>query len=194
MAAKVCRSALFELTSIVVFTCPVVQELRPLELLDAGQIKRIRGVAYITRASPTIGSRMVDVAKGLLLNYVSDVFIYIDNYRGLYFVDHRANNAGSEAGASPGYGLTLVAETTTGCNISCELMGDKGQLPEDVAKQCVQTLFNEILRVCSFSFLFQHSLGWMCRYFYSTILCRAYGNGPRKRLKAPCRKAFQLHV
>lgn len=57
------------------------------------------------------------------------------------------NIAGSEAGASPGYGLTLVAETTTGCSISSEIMGEKGQLPEDVAKQCVQTLFNEILRV-----------------------------------------------
>jgi RNA 3'-terminal phosphate cyclase len=55
--------------------------------------------------------------------------------------------SGAEAGASPGYGLTLVAETTTGCSIASEVMGEKGKLPEDVAKQGVQTLFNEILRV-----------------------------------------------
>jgi RNA 3'-terminal phosphate cyclase-like protein len=78
---KVCK-ILLRLTKQVIFTCPVIKELKSIELLDGGQIKRVRGVAYTTRASPAIAPRMVDTAKGLLINYVSDVFIYVDNYRG----------------------------------------------------------------------------------------------------------------
>eukprot|EP01126_Amoeba_proteus_P035862 TRINITY_DN3628_c0_g1_i4.p1 TRINITY_DN3628_c0_g1~~TRINITY_DN3628_c0_g1_i4.p1 ORF type:complete len:156 (-),score=13.53 TRINITY_DN3628_c0_g1_i4:122-589(-) len=77
---------------------------------------------------------MIDSSKGMLLKYVNDVFIYSDNYRG------------NEAGLSSGYGLTLVAETTTGCSLSTELMAEKGMLPEEVAEKCTKTLFNEILR------------------------------------------------
>jgi len=119
---------------LVQFSCPTIKSLTPLNLLEPGQIKRVRGIAYTTRASPSIASRMVDIAKGQLLTYIKDVYIYTDHYTG------------NEAGGSPGYGLTLVAETTTGCMLSAERMGAKAVLPEDVSNECTVTLMHEILR------------------------------------------------
>lgn len=48
----------------------------------AGMIKRVRGIAFTTRASPSFGNRMVDDSKVLLQKYVGDVFVYKDHYKG----------------------------------------------------------------------------------------------------------------
>ena len=50
----------------------------------------------------------MDGARGVLNQLLADVFV---------FTDHMS---GPEAGLSPGYGVTLVAETTTGRHISAE--------------------------------------------------------------------------
>ena len=49
-----------------------------------------------------------DVSKSVLTKYAKDVFIYTDYYKG------------DESGKSPGFALSLVAETTTGCLIGAE--------------------------------------------------------------------------
>jgi len=49
-------------------------------------------------------NRMIESAKGVLLQYIPDVFI---------LTDHRK---GPASGLSPGYGITLTAETTNGKN------------------------------------------------------------------------------
>jgi hypothetical protein len=51
---------------------------------------------------------MVDAARGVLNQLLADVYIFTDAA------------AGPAAGNSPGYGITLVAETTSGCLISAE--------------------------------------------------------------------------
>ena len=71
-------------------------------------VKRIRGVAYSMRVSPQTSNRLVDGARGVLNALLADVYV---------FTDHMA---GAEAGASPGYGLALVAETTAGRLLSAE--------------------------------------------------------------------------
>jgi hypothetical protein len=50
----------------------------------------------------------VDGARSVLNALLPDVFV---------FTDHAA---GAQAAASPGYGLALVAETTTGCLLAAE--------------------------------------------------------------------------
>lgn len=92
----------------VVFTCPVKKQLRPIQLLDAGMVKRIRGISYALRVSPAIANRMVDTAKGVLLNFLPDVYINTDQCRG------------KQSGKSPGFGINLIAETTTGTFYSVE--------------------------------------------------------------------------
>ena len=51
---------------------------------------------------------MVDGARSVLNDLLADVYIFTDHMTG------------PEAGQSPGYGLMLVAETTTGCFINAE--------------------------------------------------------------------------
>ncbi|XP_042911920.2 RNA 3'-terminal phosphate cyclase-like protein [Parasteatoda tepidariorum] len=123
----------------VLFRCPVVNYVRPLKCLDAGKIRRIRGYAYSVRVSPAMASRMVDASKGLLLKFLPDVYIYTDHFKG------------KNSGKSPGYGLTLVAETTTGVFYCAEAISNptgSGDfiVPEDVAKQACYNLFEEIYR------------------------------------------------
>ena len=92
----------------VIFKCPTILSLKPIRQFDAGTIKRIRGISYATRISPQNANRVVDSARGLLTRYIPDVFIYTDIFKGV------------ESGKSPGYGVTIVAESTTGCLISAE--------------------------------------------------------------------------
>eukprot|EP00842_Homolaphlyctis_polyrhiza_P004344 jgi/Hompol1/4910/HPOL_002089-RA len=92
----------------VTFRCPIVRQLKPSQFIDAGHIKRIRGIAYATRMSPQMANRVVESARSILTRYIPDVYIYTDVYKG------------AESGKSPGYALSLVAETTTGVLISAE--------------------------------------------------------------------------
>ena len=77
-------------------------KLRPCQWTDAGKIKRIRGVAYeyfififsrsflfktkifsyAMRVSPSLANRLIETAKGLLLKFLPDVYIYIDHQKG----------------------------------------------------------------------------------------------------------------
>jgi len=116
----------------VIFACPIVRELKPIQVLDEGKIRRIRGIAYSTRVAPQVANRMVDSARSVLNKYMQDVFIYTDHYKG------------NESGLSPGFALSLVAESTTGCTLSSELTGAGGILPEEVGLQTANRLLNEV--------------------------------------------------
>ena len=83
----------------VVFKCPVKRQLKPVQVVDQGKIKRIRGTAWAVRVSPSVPNRVVEATKGVLLKFIPDVYIYTDHFTG------------SKSGKSPGFGLTLSAET-----------------------------------------------------------------------------------
>jgi RNA 3'-terminal phosphate cyclase-like protein len=124
----------------VTFKCPVRRVLRPLQLLESGKVKRIRGVAFATRVSPQMANRMVDIAKGILLKYIPDIYIYTDHLKG------------KNSGKSPGFGLSLVAETTNGVFYTGEAVsnpsgsGKELSVPEDIAKEAAHSLLNDIYR------------------------------------------------
>lgn len=61
---------------------PVVKSLSPINLLDEGMIKRVRGIAYTTKISPQMANRLVDGARGILNNLLPDVYIYTDHFKG----------------------------------------------------------------------------------------------------------------
>ena len=46
--------------------------MRPVQITDQG--KRIRGVAWAVRVSPSVVNRMVEVAKGLLLQFLPAIY------------------------------------------------------------------------------------------------------------------------
>ncbi|XP_067839527.1 RNA 3'-terminal phosphate cyclase-like protein isoform X1 [Heptranchias perlo] len=123
----------------VIFSCPVRRFLKPVQLTDPGKIKRIRGVAYSVRVSPQIANRIVDSARSILNKFIPDIYIYTDHMKG------------ANSGKSPGFGLSLVAETTNGTFLSAELASNpQGQgspvLPEDLGKNCAKLLLEEVYR------------------------------------------------
>lgn len=126
---------------------PVVQSLTAVKWTDEGMVKRIRGVTFSTRVSSQFENTMVYAARGIFNSFLPDVHI---------FTDHRA---GVHAGNSPGYGISLVAETTSGCCLSADtaisyareeetagLEDEKKELmpPEDVGVQIASVLLGEI--------------------------------------------------
>lgn len=93
----------------VVLHCPTVKSIRSVRALDEGMVKRVRGIAYSCNTPPHMTMRMVDGARGVLNKLLADVYI---------FTDHMS---GAKAGFSPGYGLALIGESTTGSRIYTEL-------------------------------------------------------------------------
>ncbi|XP_067105823.1 RNA 3'-terminal phosphate cyclase-like protein [Osmerus mordax] len=123
----------------VLFRCPVRRTIRPVQLTDPGKIKRIRGIAYSVRVSPQMANRIVDSARSILNKFIPDIYIYTDHMKG------------ANSGKSPGFGLTLVAETLTGSFLSAEMSSiPQGQgdpvLPEDLGRNCAKLLLEEIYR------------------------------------------------
>ncbi|XP_032394935.1 RNA 3'-terminal phosphate cyclase-like protein [Etheostoma spectabile] len=123
----------------VVFTCPVRRTLRPVQLTDPAKIKRIRGVAYSVRVSPQMANRIVESARGVLNQFIPDIYIHTDHMKG------------ANSGKSPGFGLTLVAETLNGSFLSAEMSSmPQGQgdpmLPEDLGRNCAKLLLEEVHR------------------------------------------------
>ncbi|XP_050685071.1 probable RNA 3'-terminal phosphate cyclase-like protein [Leptidea sinapis] len=139
----------------VVFKCPVRRSLRPLQCSKWGLVKRIRGVVYALRVSPTMANRVVESAKGVMLNFLPDVYLNTDQCRG------------SNAGKSPGFGISLVAETnekTFYCAEAKSMEPGKGEstLPEDLGAECAKRLLDEIHRGGSVDSSFQWLVAlWM---------------------------------
>jgi len=124
----------------VVLKCPVKKSIRPVQVLDQGKIKRIRGVAWGVRVSPSVANRVVESAKGKLLQFIPDIYIYTDHMTG------------GKSGNSPGFGLVLTAETNTGVFLSAEVSSNPAgsglgpTVPEELGVQGAHLLMEEIFR------------------------------------------------
>lgn len=89
---------------------------------------------------------MVETAKGILLKFLPDVYIHTDHLTG------------AKSGKSPGFGLVLTAQTTTGAVLSAEVTsnpaggGAEGgveggpTVPEELAREGAHALLEEIFR------------------------------------------------
>ncbi|KAK6202746.1 RNA 3'-terminal phosphate cyclase/enolpyruvate transferase [Scheffersomyces amazonensis] len=100
--------------------------------LDIPKFSAIRGVSYSTRVSPSIVNRMIDGARKALRPTGVEVNITADVWRG------------ENSGKSPGYGITLVAESKKGWRIVAEGVGSAGELPEDIGETVALQLLEEI--------------------------------------------------
>ena len=131
----------------VLFRCPIRRSLRAQQFLDQGKIKRIRGIAWATRVSPAVANRMIEAAKGVLLKFIPDIYIYADHFTG------------AKSGKSPGFGLTLTAETTTGVFLNAEVSSKpvgleanrEPTVPEDLGIAGAHALLEEIYRYVCFN-------------------------------------------
>jgi len=108
--------------------------VKTLNFVEPGKVKRIRGIAHVVRLSPQFSNRMIEAARSVLNRYIPDIYLYSDVYKG------------EESGKSPGYALSLVAETTTSALHCAEAVSRPGVAPEDIALQAARSLLNEIER------------------------------------------------
>ncbi|CCM04588.1 uncharacterized protein FIBRA_06769 [Fibroporia radiculosa] len=116
----------------VQFLCPIVKQLKTLHFVERGKIKRIRGISHAVRVNPQFSNRMIEAARSVLNRYIPDIYLYSDVYKG------------EDSGKSPGYGLSLLAETTTGALHSAEAISQPGVAPEDIALQASRALLSEV--------------------------------------------------
>lgn len=123
----------------VVFSCPATRKLKPINLIQPGKFKRIRGTAYCMKVAPSMANRIVDASKKVLTQVLSDVFIYTDHAKG------------PSAGNSPGFGLSLMVESMSGTMLSVDSCSharneENAVTAEDLGTACAYKLLQEIYR------------------------------------------------
>ncbi|KAL7549785.1 hypothetical protein ACHAWF_015641 [Thalassiosira exigua] len=149
------------------FFCPIVKELRPLELVDFGKVKRVRGTAVSCRIPPSSAARVAHAAKGVMHRLLPDVWIHTDVHSsgGRKRMGTGVGGDASGCGPSPGLGALLTATTTEGVCLSAECSMNRNtdadadsshydpgrlsdrrkmELPEDLGKRAATSLLREI--------------------------------------------------
>ncbi|EFO26314.2 18S rRNA biogenesis protein RCL1 [Loa loa] len=122
----------------VLLTAPTIRTFRPVQCKTMGKICKIRGVASISKVSPSIAHRMIDAAKETLRDYIADIYITVDQRKG------------TSGGSSPGFGLFLTGETTEGIVYHGEAVskpkGEQGNpvVPEDIGHMAACQLLDQI--------------------------------------------------
>ena len=120
-----------------------------------GRVRNIRGVAYAIGVSGGNNARMIEAARGVLNPLVPDTRIFSENSgAGFVAADEYGVNKGKKPGGSSsakrkvgvGFGLSLVAETSTGTRYSADVVAPHtgGTPPEDVGKRCALQLLEVI--------------------------------------------------
>ncbi|CAH2355371.1 RNA 3'-terminal phosphate cyclase-like protein [[Candida] railenensis] len=103
-----------------------------LHATETPKFSAIRGVAYCTRVSPSTVNRMIDSARDVLRPSGVEVNITADVWRG------------ENSGKSPGFGVTLVAESKKGWRVLAEGVGSAGSLPEELGEKVALQLLHEL--------------------------------------------------
>lgn len=121
---------------------------KTLHFMNCGRIKRIRGVAYSTGVSGSNNARMIDGAKGILNQFSADTYIFSDVSSASLVPAPEKNNPAVKKKFGLGFGLSLVAESSTGSLYSADAASPPGggQPPEDIGQQCAYQLLESIAR------------------------------------------------
>lgn len=91
-----------EPSGCVIFTCPTVRHIAPIDLSEEGLVKRVRGVFWSLQMNREFSNRFVESARGVLNNCLEDVWVYCEHVKE------------PSKRALPCYGASLMSETETG--------------------------------------------------------------------------------
>lgn len=121
---------------------------KTLHQLNPGRVGKIRGVAYSTGVSGSNNARMIEAARGVLNQFVPDIYIFSDIGSASLVPAPDRNNPNAKKKVGLGFGLSLVAESPTGCLYSADSSSppEGGIPPEDVGKVCAFQLLESIER------------------------------------------------
>ncbi|KAF2750812.1 18S rRNA biogenesis protein [Sporormia fimetaria CBS 119925] len=119
---------------------------KTLHLLNAGRVKRIRGVAYAVGVSGNNNARVIAAARGVLNKFVPDTYIYSDVSSAPLVPSNDRNNPSGKMKGAVGFGISLVAESSTHCFYSADVASPPsgGMPPEDIGKQAAYQLLEAI--------------------------------------------------
>ncbi|KAI9813090.1 MAG: hypothetical protein M1827_004310 [Pycnora praestabilis] len=119
---------------------------KTIHLLNPGRVKRIRGVAYCTGVSASNNARMIEAARGILNPMTGDTYIFSDVSSASFVPLSDKSNSGSKRKIGVGFGISLVAETSTGCLYSADLASPTsgGQPAEDIGRHCAYQLLETV--------------------------------------------------
>jgi len=111
-----------------------VDQLKPIKLLEGGDVKIIRGLSYSCRLPAHIVDRMAATAERLLRKHGFEVAI-----------EKQVLQPGDKACSfDPGCGIILVAELTSGALLGSDNLGKIGVPAEKVAEDAVKGLLRQI--------------------------------------------------
>ncbi|QIW95328.1 hypothetical protein AMS68_000846 [Peltaster fructicola] len=119
---------------------------KTMHVLDAGSVKRVRGVAYSTGVAGANNARLIEAARGVLNSFAPDTYIFSDVSSAPLVPAPERGNANAKRKIGLGYGLSLVAETNTGVLYSADTASspEGGETPEDLGKLCAYQLLESI--------------------------------------------------
>lgn len=119
---------------------------KTIHLLNPGRVKKIRGVAYATGVAGANNARMIETARGVLNQFVADTYIFSDVSSAPLVAAPEKNNAAAKKKIGVGFGLSLVAESSTGALYSADVASSAsgGEAPEDIGKACAYQLLESV--------------------------------------------------
>lgn len=119
---------------------------KTIHLLNPGKIKKIRGVAYCTGVSSSNNARAIDEARGILNPLTPDTYIFSDVSSAPTLPSSDRSTPGAKYKTGLGFGLSLVAESSTGALYSADAVSPPagGLPPEDIGRQCAYELIQTI--------------------------------------------------
>jgi RNA 3'-terminal phosphate cyclase-like protein len=121
---------------------------KTLHAMNPGRVKKIRGVAYATGVSGQNNARMIEASRGVLNKFVGDIYIFSDVSSASLVEASTKDNPTAKKKVGLGFGLSLVAESSSGCLYSADSASppEGGQPPEDVGRACAFQLLENIER------------------------------------------------
>ncbi len=121
---------------------PVVKKLRTINAVEVGMIKRVRGLCYTVAMAPSIANRVRTAANEVLYRFISDVWIFSDKTSRSELQKHVSKEFKNKIGA--GYGLSLIAESTTDVLLSVHAPCDNNLTAEEFGESISKQLLEEI--------------------------------------------------
>lgn len=108
--------------------------LKPIHIVEFGHVKRIAGIAYSSRLPSHIVDRMVSTVEKLLSKRGYDIVLEKEILQP----------PNPRCAASPGCGVLLYAELSSGARIASDSLGVRGKPAEKVAEEAVRDLESQI--------------------------------------------------
>lgn len=119
---------------------------KTVHVMNPGRVKKIRGVAYCTGVSASNNARMIEEARGILNPMTGDTYIFSDVSSAPHLPSTDKSKPNQKTKTGLGFGLSLVAESSTGSLYSADLASPPsgGITPEEIGRNCAYQLLETI--------------------------------------------------